>query len=193
MKKVFSIVLIMLLLLSTAFCASAAERTMLTVGYFMDGKELSLEVKTNQTSGVGGLDIQIEYDPAAWELVSGSAKSQLKDGDLSVAAGKVRVMWFTITGEELSETLLKLSLKKVKEDAAAEEITLTVNDYYDQTLEMADIPYEIQYTEDTALKPAGKVWLLWLLVPVAAVGGCFVYIKRKKTPAKRRKPQLEME
>ncbi len=169
MKKAVALLFALVMIFSGVFCVSAEDGTNFSVCYGQGSKKLAMEITTDKVSQVGGLDIQVDYNTEKWKLVSGTGKSELKDSVIEKSDGSVRLVWYTLEADtELSKELLSLSFKKISKDADIEDITVTVNDYYDNTLLMNDLPYEVVYKQDGSIKPSGGA-LIWVAVGILAV------------------------
>ena len=75
------------------------------------------------------------------------------------------------------------SFKKLNENAAVDDINITVNDYYDNTVEMNDIPYDINYSMSDNVRKISSVSIPLIIIAVIIVllaGAMLFFMKKYK-------------
>ena len=146
-------------------------------------KEVNISVSTDTVKEIGGIDISVSYNSSDWELVKNSEKCGLKKGMITAQKGYVRVLWDTTEKTEISDVILTASFKKLNENAAVDDINITVNDYYDNTVEMNDIPYDINYSMSDNVRKISSVSIPLIIIAVIIVllvGAMLFFMKKYK-------------
>lgn len=146
-------------------------------------KEVNISVSTDTVKEIGGIDISVSYNSSDWELVKNSEKCGLKKGMITAQKGYVRVLWDTTEKTEISDVILTASFKKLNENAAVDDINITVNDYYDNTVEMNDIPYDINYSMSDNVRKISSVSIPLIIIAVIIVllaGAILFFMKKYK-------------
>lgn len=146
-------------------------------------KEVNISVSTDTVKEIGGIDISVSYNSSDWELVKNSEKCGLKKGMITAQKGYVRVLWDTTEKTEISDVILTASFKKLNENAAVDDINITVNDYYDNTVEMNDIPYDINYSMSDNVRKISSVSIPLIVIAVIIVllaGAMLFFMKKYK-------------
>ena len=144
-------------------------------------KEVNISVSTDTVKEIGGIDISVSYNSSDWELVKNSEKCGLKKGMITAQKGYVRVLWDTTEKTEISDVILTASFKKLNENAAVDDINITVNDYYDNTVEMNDIPYDINYSMSDNVRKISSVSIPLIIIAVIIVllAGAILFFMKK--------------
>ena len=132
-------------------------------------KEVNISVSTDTVKEIGGIDISVSYNSSDWELVKNSEKCGLKKGMITAQKGYVRVLWDTTEKTEISDVIMTASFKKLNENAAVDDIKVTVNDYYDNTVEMNDIPYDINYSMSDNVRKISNISIPLIIIAVIIV------------------------
>lgn len=146
-------------------------------------KEVNISVSTDTVKGIGGIDISVSYNSSDWELVKNSEKCGLKKGMITAQKGYVRVLWDTTEKTEISDVIMTASFKKLNENAAVDDIKVTVNDYYDNTVEMNDIPYDINYSMSDNVRKISNISIPLIIIAVIIVllvGAMLFFMKKYK-------------
>lgn len=178
------------ILLSLCFIitASADYATTFTVNNASsEGNTLSVNVVTDTVSGVGGIDLTLNYDTSMLKVKKSSVKCSLSKCELVVNEGSIRVLWDTTEEIELSEVLLSADFQKIGTGDATGAMNLSLNDYYDNTLELNDIPYTVSYfstdeVQKVKSNPLAAIFtVLGLIISLVAVltVAYYLYINRK--------------
>lgn len=180
--KIISVCAALMIALSTFVFADCG--TIFTVNYTDPDKDtVNISVSPDQKDGAGGLHLIATYDTSKWNLKSGSEKCGLKKGEVSASDGTVQLLWDTTDDYKMPDVIMSASFKKVSKSAEISDITFSVNDYYDNTVQMNDIPYQIEYkqTKDakTARKPFNPVPAIIITLVVLALVGTFGYFYYK--------------
>lgn len=158
--------------------------TVFTVNYTDPDKDtVNISVSADKKDGAGGLHLIATYDTSKWQLKSGSEKCGLKKGEISASDGAVQLLWDTTDDYTMPDVIMSVSFKKVNKSAEIGDITFSVNDYYDNTVQMNDIPYQIEYKQTKAAKAARKpfnaVPVIIITVIVLILAGTFGYFYYK--------------
>lgn len=146
-------------------------------------KEVNISVSTDTVMEIGGIDISVSYNSSDWELVKNSEKCGLKKGMITAQKGYVRVLWDTTEKTEISDVIMTASFKKLNENAAVDDIKVTVNDYYDNTVEMNDIPYDINYSMSDNVRKISNISIPLIIIAVIIVllvGAMLFFMKKYK-------------
>lgn len=146
-------------------------------------KEVNISVSTDTVKEIGGIDISVSYNSSDWELVKNSEKCGLKKGMITAQKGYVRVLWDTTEKTEISDVIMTASFKKLNENAAVDDIKVTVNDYYDNTVEMNDIPYDINYSLSDNVRKISNISIPLIIIAVIIVllvGAMLFFMKKYK-------------
>lgn len=146
-------------------------------------KEVNISVSTDTVKEIGGIDISVSYNSSDWELVKNSEKCGLKKGMITAQKGYVRVLWDTTEKTEISDVIMTASFKKLNENAAVDDIKVTVNDYYDNTVEMNDIPYDINYSMSDNVRKISNISIPLIIIAVIIVllvGAMLFFMKKYK-------------
>lgn len=146
-------------------------------------KEVNISVSTDTVKEIGGIDISVSYNSSDWELVKNSEKCGLKKGMITAQKGYVRVLWDTTEKTEISDVIMTASFKKLNENAAVDDIKVTVNDYYDNTVEMNDIPYDINYSMSDNVRKISNISIPLIIIAVIIVllvGVMLFFMKKYK-------------
>lgn len=146
-------------------------------------KEVNISVSTDNVKEIGGIDISVSYNSSDWELVKNSEKCGLKKGMITAQKGYVRVLWDTTEKTEISDVIMTASFKKLNENAAVDDIKVTVNDYYDNTVEMNDIPYDINYSMSDNVRKISNISIPLIIIAVIIVllvGAMLFFMKKYK-------------
>ena len=146
-------------------------------------KEVNISVSTDTVKEIGGIDISVSYNSSDWELVKNSEKCGLKKGMITAQKGYVRVLWDTTEKTEISDVIMTASFKKLNENAAVDDIKVTVNDYYDNTVEMNDIPYDINYSMSDNVRKISNMSIPLIIIAVIIVllvGAMLFFMKKYK-------------
>lgn len=146
-------------------------------------KEVNISVSTDTVKEIGGIDISVSYNSSDWELVKNSEKCGLKKGMITAQKGYVRVLWDTTEKTEISDVIMTASFKKLNENAAVDDIKVTVNDYYDNTVEMNDIPYDINYSLSDNVRKISNMSIPLIIIAVIIVllvGAMLFFMKKYK-------------
>lgn len=180
--KIISAVAAFVIALSATVFADGG--TAFTVNYTDPEKDtVNISVGTDKKDGTGGLHLIVTYDKSKWQLKSGSEKCGLKNGEVSASDGAVQLLWDTTDNYTLPDVIMSASFKKVSKSAEIGDIILSVNDYYDNTVQMNDIPYQIEYKQTKAAKAARKpfnaVPVIIITVIVLVLAGTFGYFYYK--------------
>lgn len=194
MKKLIFSVILLLILVVFLVCAEE-EKTTFTAFYttYKDGSVI-VEVRTDKTEGVGGINMMLVAKN--WSVVKNSANSKLKKSDIveDADAGKVHLLWDTADRETLPRTILKASFQPKSDSADISEITLQVNEYYDNTSSLSDLPFAVTAETRNADRASAEgnliIWIVLAITAVAAVvflivwKGKYIYGILKKLKAK---------
>lgn len=146
-------------------------------------KEVNISVSTDTVKEIGGIDISVSYNSSDWELVKNSEKCGLKKGMITAQKGYVRILWDTTEKTEISDVIMTASFKKLNENAAVDDIKVTVNDYYDNTVEMNDIPYDINYSMSDNVRKISNISIPLIIIAVIIVllvGAMLFFMKKYK-------------
>ena len=95
----------------------------------------------------------------------------------------MRVLWDTTEKTEISDVIMTASFKKLNENAAVDDIKVTVNDYYDNTVEMNDIPYDINYSMSDNVRKISNISIPLIIIAVIIVllvGAMLFFMKKYK-------------
>lgn len=178
MKK---LLLILLIAASLTFSVSAeSAQTLFTVKFtYVAESTVDISVNTDTVSGVGGIDIALYFDSSKWELVKNSAKCAIKKSDISVTDGSAKILWETVENVELPEKLLTASFKKKDKSANISDIQFVVNEYYDNTVSLNDIAYQVSYEQTekvVAVKTVNKSAVIAVtVIVIVLLGGAAAY------------------
>lgn len=161
------------------------SKTVFSVNVEQKEKSMDVSVATDTFEGVGGLDFSICYNSDYLELDENSIKFKIEDGYMAVKDNEIRLLWDTIQEVKLPEVLATVSFNKLSEEATSNDVWITINEYYDNTIELKDLDYKIKTVEagDTGSIAA------WIIIPVAviliaAAGYYFIGIKGYFRPMK---------
>ena len=106
-----------------------------------------------------------------------------KKGMITAQKGYVRVLWDTTEKTEISDVIMTASFKKLNENAAVDDIKVTVNDYYDNTVDMNDIPYDINYSMSDNVRKISNISIPLIIIAVIIVllvGAMLFFMKKYK-------------
>ena len=135
-------------LISIAFMSSviSADGTVFTIQYtrIIDEK-IDISLISDKTNGIGGIDLIVTYNPERWELIENTEKTNIKKGIVKVYDGKIRLLCEAAEKIKTPNTLFLCSFKKINKNATIDNIALSINDYYDNSTEMNDLPYQVEY------------------------------------------------
>lgn len=182
--------LTLLIAAALTFSVSAeSTQTLFTVKFTnVANSTVDISVNTDTVSGVGGMDIALYFDNSMWELVKNSAKCGIKKSDILVTDGSARIIWDTVENAKLPEKLITASFKKRDKTADISDIQLVVNDYYDNTVSMNDIAYQVSYEQTekvVAVKTVNKSAVIAItVIVIVLLGGAAAYyflVFRKKS------------
>lgn len=157
--------------------------TVFSYNFADKGDKADISVTTDTFTGVGGIDIVISYNTSSWELIENSAKCGIKSGDIAVANGNIHIIWETTDEVELPEVLTSASFKKLRDSAIAEDISIAVNEYYDNSTSLVDLPYQIALNNVDKVEKAKSHFPVWIvvlivcLIALAVAGYYFIGIK----------------
>lgn len=127
-----------------------------------------ISIQAENSTGAGGLDLMLTFDPDRWQPEEESAVPGVQNMDVSCnpEEGTVRLLWDTTDqNADINGTLLEITLTKAESSARLSNIQLTVRDYYDNTVEMKDLPYRVEGFPD---EPRYGIWI------AIGVGGAIV-------------------
>lgn len=182
--------LTLLIAAALTFSVSAeSTQTLFTVKFTnVANSTVDISVNTDTVSGVGGMDIDLYFDNSMWELVENSAKCGIKKSGISVTDGRVKILWETVENVKLPEKLITASFKKRDKTADISDIQLVVNEYYDNTVSLNDIAYQVSYEQTekvVAVKTVNKSAVIAItVIVIVLLGGAAAYyflLFRKKS------------
>lgn len=182
-KRLFAFLTLGLCLLCLP--AAAQEKVRFTASYVQnqDGS-VDVQVSTDATVAVGGIYLALEFPREQWRVEPGSVATKLKQADAAGIqdAGQVRLVWDTAQqGQSLPQELL--SARFVPVDGQSPEIAAIVPklvEFYDNTPQMNDIPYEINTDYPESHKGVSGVVLCCGLALAAAVTAVLLGLRRRK-------------
>ena len=186
----------MAFLLSLCFIitASADSVTAFSVNFAdSDEETFFVNIETDTVSGVGGIDFTLSYDSSIVTVKKNSVKCSLPNGEVFVNEGAIRVLWDTTENVDISKVLLSAEFEKKGPQDASQCFELFLNDYYDNSLELNDIPYMVSYfSADEVEKVKSNPWtavftVLGVIigaVVIMAVGYYFYQTKKIEDTAK---------
>ena len=186
--KVLSIAAAMVLCLVITVFADNGQ-TVFSFNFADNGDKADISLTTDTFTGVGGIDIQINYDTNSLELIESSAKCGIKNGDIAVNKGSIRIIWETTDEVELPEVFASATFKKLNESAEVSNITVVVNEYYDNSTSLIDLPYQISFQNAEKVEKAKSQFPVWIIVLIvcllalAVAGYYFIVIKGYFRPA----------
>lgn len=162
---------------------SAGSETEFTLDFYDHGNgTVDLEICTTQTQGVGGLHIEIYPETAMWAVDSSHTKAFVNKADVTANETRAAFAWDSINGETLPEKLFRTTFHAKTEAYDITQIQVQILDYYDNTLEMNDLPYYFQAPNliSGKAKPLYNIWaiLFCMLLIMAAVTGLFLVSRR---------------
>lgn len=177
-----------LLGLCFAITASADSATVFSVNFADAQKEtFFVNVQTDTMSGVGGLDFTLYYDDSFIKLKKSSVKCSLPKSEVVVNDGSIRVLWDTTEKVNLSQVLLSAEFENKGLMDAYQCFELSFNDYYDNTLELNDIPYTVTYSatdevQEVKTNPISTILtILGVIIGIVVILALvyYLYINRK--------------
>lgn len=179
------ITLIMLVITSITVCAAGA--THFVMNYSQKGEKISVNVQTDCVTGVGGMDFMLAFNNEAFEVVESSVRCSLPSSELVVKEDVIRVLWDTTEEETLPDILISADFISKNEVAVENGMYFTINDYYDNSLELNDLPYEVSYVSADNVAKAKlvglpvfvTVLLVLIAVIVVSAGVYYVLFNRK--------------
>ncbi len=128
--------------------------------FVMNGAEnndkVSVNVETDCTTGVGGMDLILVYEKEAFELIESSVRCSLPSCELVVKENAIRVLWDTTDAVTLPNVLLSADFKSVNGTPIESGMYFSVNEYYDSTLELNDIPFEVKFASADKITKAKR-------------------------------------
>lgn len=154
------IVTVFLLSLCFIITVSADSATVFSVNCADADKEtFFVNVETDTISGVGGIDFTLNYDSSFIKVKKSSVKCSLPRSEVVINEGSIRVLWDTTEKVNLSQVLLSAEFENEGLRDASQSFNLSFNDYYDNTLELNDIPYTVSYfSADEIQKVNANPW-----------------------------------
>ena len=154
------IVTVFLLSLCFIITVSADSATVFSVNCADTDKEtFFVNVETDTISGVGGIDFTLNYDSSFIKVKKSSVKCSLPRSEVVVNEGSIRVLWDTTEMVNLSQVLISAEFENEGLRDASQSFNLSFNDYYDNTLELNDIPYTVSYfSADEIQKVKANPW-----------------------------------
>ncbi|MBP3627268.1 MAG: hypothetical protein J6J39_04400 [Clostridia bacterium] len=188
------IVTVFLLSLCFIITVSADSATVFSVNCADADKEtFFVNIETDTISGVGGIDFTLNYDSSFIKVKKSSVKCSLPRSEVIVNEGSIRVLWDTTEKVNISQVLLSAEFENEGLRDASQSFNLSFNDYYDNTLELNDIPYTVTYfatdeVQKVKVNPWGTVFkVLGMIigaVVIMAVGYYFYQTQKIEQTAK---------
>lgn len=207
LKKVFSLLIICLLIFSVSVSLQAAEGFTLTASEKKDvsGKQVVVSVVAENAAGTEGGQFVLNFDPnllkpvtvEPGELVTG-ASSALDMANMEYADGQLMFMWVTAaadTADSGEVCIITFDLLNEGETALTFADVVVAPDNIEEVttipgkLTITNVEVEKQEDNDqgalgaTGTDATGYLWLIGLIVLViAAAAAWFVFFKRRKKP-----------
>ncbi|MBQ9965598.1 MAG: hypothetical protein IJP22_02600 [Clostridia bacterium] len=153
-KHLKFLVLTAILLIITSIIVSAAGVTHFVMNYAQNGEKISVNVQTDCVTGVGGMDFALNFDNEAFELDEGSVRCSLPSCEMVIKENMIRVLWDTTEKETLPNILISADFISKDETSVESGMYFSINDYYDNSLELNDLPYEVSYLSADSVERA---------------------------------------
>lgn len=190
-----------ILLVVTCVTVSAAGTTHFVMNYSQKGEKVSVNIQTDCVTGVGGMDFMLAFDNEAFEVDESSVRCSLSSCELVVKEDNIRVLWDTTEKETLPDILISADFISKSGADVASGMYFSINDYYDNSLELNDLPYEVSYVSADKVERAKltglPVFVTVLLVIMAVIVICatvyYVLFNRKIEEIARKLVRKEMD
>lgn len=182
MKKIISTIIVLTLLCVLPVCSlsasSESQETGFSVEFYNHGDgTLDMEVLTNKTEGVGGIRITVSFDENLWTVDEDLTASIIKNGDVVVVGNEIRFLWESIGDTTLSNKLFRTTFHSAQSSIDVSTIQVKVLEYYDNTVQMNDLPYEIvNYSvAEGEAEPLYSVWGIILTMLLILIGVALLF------------------
>ncbi len=173
------LVVTFILLVITSITVGATGVTHFVMNYSQREEKISVNVETDCVTGVGGMDFILFFDKEAFELDEGSVRCSLSSCELVVKEDTIRVLWDTTEKETLPDILISADFRSKNGASVEGGIYFSINDYYDNTLQLNDLPYEVSYASADKVaraKLAGLPVFVTVLLVIIAVIVCLAVV-----------------
>lgn len=177
MKKIVVLTIILSLLLTLSGGLTMAyelpqQATEFNLQFYEHGNgTVDLEILTDKTKGVGGIQILVSVNRNLWRIDEGGTAGFIENSAIKVQDSTVRFIWGSTEAVTLPDKLLRIKLHSNQENYDLATIQVSVEDYYDDTINMNGLSYTyISTLIHGKAKPLYNVWLIILNMLLVLTG-----------------------